>query len=196
MDTFQGLPSSAQSLFSAFSPSAAKGCPRRLAGSGGRVDKAQHPHTVSKMLGQGHEGRSWQPRTTGNSGFRSLPYFKMVTSGAPCAWPVLVFTLRTDLQTQDKQKGKLRLMTISLCVCKMGMSGLLQELCDKTIQRDRLGESQTPAHSQSPHTGSRGHRVLGSGDLGPAGGECLTHHPKSDPGKPQILIPLMWGLTL
>jgi hypothetical protein len=175
-------PSSAQSLFSAFSPSAAKGCPGRLAGSGGRVDKAQHPHTVSKILRQGHEGRSRQLTSTGNSGFRSLPYFKMVTSGAPMC---VACALRTNLQTQDKQKGKLRFTAISLGVCKMGMRGLLQELCDKTIQRDRLGETQTPAHRQSPHTGSRGHGVqLGSGGLGPAGGKCLTHHPKSDPRKP------------
>lgn len=82
LDAFPGLPLlRQQSLFSAFSPSAAKGCPGRLAGSGARADRVQHPHVVSKMLGQGYEGRSWQSRTTDNSSFRSLPYFKVVMAG-------------------------------------------------------------------------------------------------------------------
>lgn len=124
LDAFPGLPLlRQQSLFSAFSPSAAKGCPGRLAGSGGRADRVQHPQVVSKMLGQGYEGRSWQSRTTDDSSFRSLPYFKAIMAGLH-GHGLCLSSLRIDLQTQDKQKRKLRLMATSLCVCKMGMSGL------------------------------------------------------------------------
>lgn len=59
-------PPQAQSLFSAFSPSAAKGCPGRLAGSGGRADGCNIPMLSPRCWDRAMRGGpdSQGPQTT------------------------------------------------------------------------------------------------------------------------------------
>lgn len=59
MDAFPGLPLLRhKASFLSSVPQLPRGARGAWLGVEGRADGVQHPHAVSKMLGQGHEGRS------------------------------------------------------------------------------------------------------------------------------------------